>query len=85
MNLTLDFYEEEVFCSLQCVEDTLAQQGKSGPAESHTLQKFQFIDTSLDDAIALRQGQTSQDSGFVALNATDHALQFTNLADADAL
>jgi hypothetical protein len=62
------------------VKHALTEQGEPSSAESHALEKLQLVHASLDHSIAVRQGETGQDSGFVSLDAADHFLKFTDLA-----
>lgn len=68
------------FRDLQCVEYPLTKQREPGSAESHALEKLQFVHTSLDYSITMRQGQASKHRRFISLDAAGHFLKFTNLA-----
>jgi len=45
----------------------------SCPAKSHALDELSFVHFFLDNSIAMRQGEASQDSSFVSFNAANEA------------
>ena len=60
------------------MQDALPEQGKTSPAESYTLQKFELIYFPLDDPIALWQSQPSEHSSFVALDTAHKGEEFSD-------
>src|SRR5258708_37240579 len=60
---------ETFFYLLQCMKNPLTQQRKSCPAKHHAFDKLSFVHLPLNNTIAVRQGETSEDGGFVSFDA----------------
>ena len=68
---------------LQSMENSLAQQRESCPAKPHAFNELELVHFALDDAIALRQGESCQHGSFVSFNAANKALEFFDVAVSD--
>ena len=62
------------------MEYSLAQQRESCPAKSHPFNELELVHFSLDDPIALGEGESGQHSRFISFNAAHEPLQFSDVA-----
>jgi hypothetical protein len=65
------------------VENTLAQEWKTGSPIAHPLDQLELVHFALDDPLTGRQGEASFDGLFVSEYSTDERLQFADLAFLD--
>jgi hypothetical protein len=74
--MTTVMYISQDHFDLQCVQDTLTEQGKSCSSIHRSFDEFQLVHMALDHSVIDGPGQTGLDCGFVFLYPVGKALKF---------